>query len=572
MACLSLGVDPETLWALGESRGYRVQLSWTEGAADGAFDAQFIDPRHVVISHPIKPAAAELSTDWRTLASDPARALLLQQLGSRLRERLLGQLPDYMVPAQFIVLDSLPLNMNGKLDRKALPAPEYVGAADYAAPEGPIETALAAIWSDVLGVERVGRHDNFFELGGDSILSLQIVARAYQAGWKLTSRQMFERQTLALLAGRVEPITEASAADSAHEPMTGVVPLLPMQAHFFEQVIPHRHHWNQSVLLQSREPLEAGRVARALGVILNHHDALRLRYIQDEHGEWQQRYAEPSAEDEVLWVRRASSVEEITTICAEAQQSLSLSDGPLLRAVLIDAADGHARLLLAIHHLVVDGVSWRILLEDLQQAYLQARAPMPARTARFDQWASRFEGYSRNHADEIDYWQRLSGVPTQVPCDNPSGSNTLGDRAEVTLRLDRARTEALLKEVPAAYRTQINDVLLTALARALCAWSGHEQILIDLEGHGREELFDDLDLSRTVGWFTSLYPVALPRGDSPAAALKRVKELLREVPNRGLGYGALKYLGTDDAAAGSSVAPCVVRDVQLSRSVRQQLR
>ncbi|MCE8024896.1 non-ribosomal peptide synthase/polyketide synthase [Billgrantia aerodenitrificans] len=480
-------------------------------------------------------------------------AYVVPQAGSELdslslREALGQKLPDYMVPGVVVTLEALPLNANGKVDRKALPEPELASGSQYAPPQGEVEEALADIWSEILGVERVGRHDNFFELGGDSILSLQIVSRLLQAGWKITPRQLFERQSVAELAEVAEATSETLA--SSFGSAEGEVPLLPFQAEFFAQAIPARHHWNQAVLLHSREALDTKMLSQALSALVRHHDSLRLRYWQDADGAWRQHYSEVAdvQEQELLWVRQASDAAEIEALCESAQRSLDLSEGPLLRALAIEVDDGSWRLLLAIHHLVVDGVSWRILLDDLRAAYSQVRTgqaiELAEKSSSLLDWAGALQGYAETHGDELGHWQRLAGVPVELPCDEPDGENTSAWQTSIQLQLDEARTEALLKAAPTAYRTQVNDILLTALGRALCDWSGHERILIDLEGHGREDLFEGIDLSRSVGWFTSLFPVVLAPQGELEQALKRVKEGLRETPHRGLGYGVFKHLGS----------------------------
>jgi amino acid adenylation domain-containing protein/non-ribosomal peptide synthase protein (TIGR01720 family) len=465
-----------------------------------------------------------------------------------LRERLAQVLPDYMVPAVIVALEALPLTANGKVDRKALPEPGRADEQVHEPPSGRSEEALAGVWAEVLGLARVGRHDNFFELGGDSILSLQIVARARRAGWKLSPRQLFERQTLAQLA----PVAEAvdAQAPSRAAIVEGEVELLPVQARFFDAAVPSRHHWNQALLLQSREPLEAPALKRALAALVRHHDSLRLRYRQDTQGRWTQTYAALSDAqlEDLLWVREAGDAQELEALCDAAQRSLDFEEGPLLRALAVRLADGGWRLLLAIHHLVVDGVSWRILLEDLQSAYSQSRAGepivFPAKTSSLAEWAHALQTYARTHEQELAHWRAVAEAPAGIPCDHPEGGNTAALQSSIELRLDRARTEALLKRAPAAYRTQVNDLLLTALGRALCTWSGHSRIQVDLEGHGREDLFADIDLSRTVGWFTSVFPVALDPLGEPGEALKRVKESLRGVPHHGLGFGVFQYLGS----------------------------
>ena len=456
-------------------------------------------------------------------------------------------LPEYMVPSAWVELERLPLSPNGKVDRRALPLPDQQKRV-WEAPQGDIEPVLARIWQEVLGVERVGRDDNFFELGGDSILSLLIVERVRLAGWKVTPRQLFERQTVVQLAAVAEPVAATVvAAETLIQDTTNA--FLPMQAWFLDLPMEQRHHWNQAVLLTSREPLDMVLLERALHVLVQHHDALRLRLTQDSTGRWS--LGSEQSSTDLLWVREAATSADVTTLCNQAQRSLDLGQGPLLRALAINLADGTWRLLLVIHHLAVDGVSWRILLADLRTAYAQLQAgetvALPPKTTSCNEWATRLARHAKSPAlrAQIDYWQGVACSPAGLPCDFPDGANIVAHQQHGTFRLDRTLTQRLLQEAPAAYRTHVNDLLLTALGRALCNWTGEQRIRIDLEGHGREDLFDDLDLSRTVGWFTSLYPVSIePQGDV-GAALKRVKESLRRVPDRGLGFGVLKYLGED---------------------------
>ncbi|WP_146749467.1 condensation domain-containing protein, partial [Paracidovorax anthurii] len=297
--------------------------------------------------------------------------------GQELRRALEGRLPEYMVPWVVQVLDELPLNANGKIDRKALPAVQGQVPGGYEAPRGEVEEALAGIWAQVLGLERVGRSENFFELGGDSILSLQIVARLRAAGWRVTPRQMFERQTVEQLAGVAQAVAaEAAEVGRRVSQREGEVPLLPIQAEFFGQAMGRRSHWNQAVLLRPEQALQEGALERAVDAVLGRHDALRLRFEEragsEGEGGVRQYYGERDRASEVVWRREARDAQELQEWCEQAQRSLDLERGPLMRVVHARLGDGQERVLVVIHHLAVDGVSWRVLLEELQQAYGQA--------------------------------------------------------------------------------------------------------------------------------------------------------------------------------------------------------
>ena len=480
---------------------------------------------------------------------DPATAGDWQ---AALAAHLLRGLPEYMVPGHWISLEQLPLSPNGKLERRALPRPDLSSAQqDYTAPATELEQRLADIWQTVLGVSPLGVDDNFFALGGDSIISIQVVSRARQAGIAFSPRDLFQHQTIRSLA-RVAELSTHTAIDQgiAH----GAVALAPVQQWFFEQAMPAPHHWNQALLLQPRQPLEAAPLEQALRQLLSHHDALRLRFEQHD-GRWQQAYADLSA-DSLLWHKAAAGTDELNALCEHAQRSLDLQQGPLLRALLVDMPDHTQRLLLVIHHLAVDGVSWRVLLEDLQQFYAQpSHAPQP-KTSAYQAWTARLAEEAHARLPELALWQaQLAAAPHELPRDHLEAGLRTRHAQKVELTLDAERTRQLLQVAPATYRTQVNDLLLTALARVICRWSGHASSLIQLEGHGREELFADVDLSRTVGWFTSLFPVQLTPAAGLGESIKAIKEQLRSVPDKGVGYGLLRYLAGEAAGAQLAALP-----------------
>jgi amino acid adenylation domain-containing protein/non-ribosomal peptide synthase protein (TIGR01720 family) len=539
-------------------RGFRIELAEIEVAL-----LAFQGVRQAgVLVHEDDAGRARLVAYW--VPTDPPGPTT-----EELRLWLQRTLPAPMVPSLFVALDELPLSPNGKLDRRALPAPaSVVPQVGAELPQDETEERLAVLWAEVLGIERVGIHDNFFELGGDSILSLQIVARAHRVGLWFHAGQIFEHPTvaeLARVAGR------RSTADTEQGIVTGPVPLTPIQQWFFARHLPTPHHYNQAVLLEVSERLAPVLLDRVLAALTAHHDALRLRFERDEADEnaWRQTLA-------ALEFRPAFSLIDLSRLPASArgasveeagaalEMSLDLGAGPLARLALFDLGEAEAeRLLFTCHHLVVDGVSWRLLLADLETAYRQLErgeaVDLGPKTTSFQRWAVRLEEYARSKAvgEELGYWLAAERIELpKLPVDLPSpGENTESSVRFVSAALSLEETRVLLREVPEVYNTQINDVLLTALAFAFARWTDVPRLRVDVEGHGREEIAGDLDLSRTVGWFTTLFPVVLDlRGVSgPGEGLKAIKEQLRAIPARGLGYGLLRYLPGPEIGEGLSL-------------------
>jgi len=549
------GVEPEELWKLGEKLSCDVRLEWSGPGMEDSYDVVFKRPKGGQLLS-VRAANECGRKPWRSYANDPQKRDSAQSLVPALREFLQQRVPEYMVPSKFVVVEALPHTPSGKLDRQALRGLEPVRPIleqAHVAPRNPMEHTLAQIWSELLGLDRVGVHDNFFELGGDSILSIQVVARARRAGVRLTPMQLFQHQTIAGLA-EVADTTPAIQADQGI--LQGIVPLTPVQRWFFDQDLAEPHHYNQALYLEVPRDWEAEKLESVMRQLLVHHDALRLRY-QLESGAWVQTFAE-SGDEPVLGlvnltkVRGAAQAEALQEHAAKIQASLNLFTGPLMRAVLYDLGESRFnRLFLVIHHLVVDAVSWQILLEDLDTAYGQVSQgydiQLPPKTTSFQQWARRLTEYAQTKMveGEIEYWQKIEGVRVKpLPVDFAASANTGESLRYVVVGLSAEETRVLLQEVPRAYQTQINDVLLTALVQAFTNWTHDQMLLIDLEGHGREPLFEDVDLTRTVGWFTTIFPVLLycENGWNTAEKLKSVKEQLRQIPNRGIGFGLLRHL------------------------------
>ena len=310
--------------------------------------------------------------------------------------------------------------------------------------------------------------------------------------------------------------------------------------------------------MEAPRSVHATKLSIVLDRLLLHHDALRLRFVRTEHG-WRQTFAADAVTSlecfDLSTLPRAEREAAFESAAAGLQAGLNLDAGPLLRGALIDVGDPRTTyLLVVIHHLVVDAVSWRIFTEDLWNAYdqlvLGEDIQLPPKTTSFQHWSKRLTEYARSGAlgQEVAYWQRLSqSAVCHLPTDFPGGANTAASASAVTVTLNAEETRTLLQDIPKVYHTHINDVLLTALVRVIASWTGGNSVLVDLEGHGREPVIDDADVSRTIGWFTSVTPVRLELGPAtnPGDTLKSVKEQLRRVPNRGIGFGLLRYLSDD---------------------------
>ncbi|MBI5649978.1 MAG: amino acid adenylation domain-containing protein [Chloroflexi bacterium] len=540
-------------------RGFRIELGEIEAAL----------AEHSRIAH----AAAILRSDTgepRLVAYVVARSDLpgLGDLeGLEVREFLRAKLPDYMLPSAFVMLDALPLTANGKVDWRALPAPDATrdGArVEYVAPRTRAEEMLADIWARALGIARVGVNDDFFALGGDSILVIQIISRANQAGLSLTPKQLFQNPTIAQLAAVAGT---ARAIYAEQNRVTGAVTLTPIQRWFFDLDLRAPHHWNQSLLLQTRARLDRQTLEQAVAQIVAHHDALRTQFTRAD-ADWHAHIADVNERAPFEWIDLSDATDParaIETRAMELQASLNLATGDLFRVAYFDlGAERAGRLLLIAHHLGMDGVSWRIVLEDLLTAY--EGAPLPRKTTSFQHWAQRLNAHAQADAvrAELPFWVETLRDSAALPMDT-DGANTEASAQSVAVLLDADETRALLRDA----ERDINAILLTALAQALARWSDARALVVDLETHGREDLFDDVDVARTVGWFTALYPVRLKLSNP---TLRAIKDQLRRAPHHGIGYGLLReqlhampraqivfnYLGQidqDRASAAFAIAP-----------------
>ncbi|MDO3300311.1 Probable peptide synthetase NRP [Mycobacteroides abscessus subsp. massiliense] len=535
-------------------RGYRIELGEIQAALarlDGVEQA-------VVIAREDRPGDKRL-VGYIMGTADPVEA----------RSALAERLPAYMVPAAVVVLDALPLTVNGKLDKRALPAPEYrsVGT-DYRAPSGPVEKILADIYAQVLGVDRVGVDESFFDLGGDSILSMQVVSRARAAGVHCRPRDIFVEQTVSAVAA-VASLSDGGAGIVDD----GIGPVLATPIiHWLQSVPGPVDQFNQTIVLQAPVGVTEDDVVVILQALLDRHATLRLRAESgDASGGWSLLVPDAGTVDARACLRVAESLSDAELVAARSR--LNPAAGAQLSAVWVPDS---RQLALMIHHLAVDGVSWRILLEDLNIAWAQHHGGQPVQLptggTSFARWAALLDEHARSQdvVATADAWREVAAVPAALPAVMP-GLDTYATAKTLSVSLDAGTTRELLSEVPAAFHAGVQDILLIAFGLAWNEFldSNTTSIAIGVEGHGRQEELgtvagQDIDLSRTVGWFTTKYPVSLSVGglswkeiaDGSAdlgPIIKSAKEQLRALPDP-LTYGLLRYLNPDVDLSGPEPA------------------
>ncbi len=522
-------------------RGYRIELGEIEQALLS----------HEEINQAVVLAKANQSGEKELVAYITSK---VEQNTSGLRAYLAETLPAYMLPATFVQIEAMPLTANGKVDKKSLTNAglKLKSGAEYVAPRTEQENVLVSVWSDVLKRADIGIKDSFYHLGGDSIKSIQVVARLKQHGYSLKVEHLLRTPVVEELARLMARTTQVSDQSE----VSGEVVLTPIQDWFFKaEGIKVHDHYNQSVVLYSREQLEGNILEKSLADLTRHHDALRMVYQQSPSGAWQQFNQDTKPRSYTLDFYDLGdsddALDQMMQVGEDLQSAISITAGPLLRVLHFRLQDGD-RLGLIIHHLVVDGVSWRILLEDLSNlytSYKEGKKPsLPSKTDSFQRWAFLQQEYAASPAldKERTYWQKVSGQPmAALPQDKalPEGRPAVLDSAE-SFGLDQNTTELLQTRVHRVYNTEINDVLLTGLGLALKEVLTVDKSVLKMEGHGREEILDGVDISRTVGWFTTVYPFVLQVADSSnqTQSLVNVKEGLRSIPNKGIGYGILSHL------------------------------
>jgi iturin family lipopeptide synthetase C len=508
-------------------RGFRIELTEIENS---------------LLSHPdIKQAAAVAKKKGgeKVLA---AYYLAEKEIASTvLRAYLLERLPAYMIPSYFVFLNQLPLTSNGKLDKKNLPDPEIVLENNYEAPRTAKEKLLATHWGSVLGIANPGIEDNFFSVGGDSIKSIQISAKMRNEGYEVGVNDIFTFPTIRQLAAKIKPLHSMSDQGA----VTGEVPYSPAQEWFFKNARTDLHHFNQSVLLHFQEGISLDTLKKIIEKLVQQHDALRMSFklIDGKIVQYNKGLELQAEIQEFQFAQQKDAEALMSKKSNEIQASVNLETGPLMQIGLFHLKKG-SRVLMVIHHLVVDAVSWRILLEDFETLHKQSLKNevqvLPLKTDSFQLWTKQLQLYAKSKpfGRAIDYWERNTYFRTdRILRDFLTGKNFFADQECCSFQLSKEMTEQLTTNAHAAFNTQMNELLLTGFLLAINKQYGYANMLIDLEGHGREEIGQEINVSRTIGWFTSIYPVLLEMQiGNLSAVLIHIKETLRKIPNKGMDY------------------------------------
>ncbi len=517
------GIDPEDAIEAAEAAGYRARAAVSP--KPGTFEL-LLDrgPRSLAPSAPTPSEARDAE-----LTSDPNRGTAARTLRREWRATLQATLPDYMVPSALVVLPAMPLSPSGKVDRRALPPPDRQRrTVPPVAATNATEEAIAALWKETLGVETVGVHDNFFDLGGDSIVALQIAAKAREVGLALSPAVLFAHHTIAELATVVGERGEVQAEQGQ---VSGEQTLTAMQRWTLDHAPAHPDRTGMITRLRLRRPVDLAQLRRAADAVVAHHDALRLSFTRTDEG-WTARYGEGG----------------LAVVAGDGpfDTGLDLAEGPVGR-LWVEGTEPGDRVTLVLHHMVADGISLRLVLGDLERALDAIEAgeepELPSKSTSFRYAAERFAALAEGAArGELPYWESvLAHDHAPLPGD-PEVPDLERSEGAIERSLEPEETRALLTAAPKALGARVDDLLLAALAWGLSRWTGGARFCVDTESHGREAIFDEVDLSRTVGVFSALYPVSLPVGADPFETLREVQGERRAIPRNGLGFGLLRWI------------------------------
>jgi amino acid adenylation domain-containing protein/non-ribosomal peptide synthase protein (TIGR01720 family) len=548
-----VGIDPEAFWALEQAGTHTIIINWS-GEDYGCYDVVCLPLLAGAKPKGEGQRAPGFRPEQEVYANYPLQRSENMALIAEMREYLRLHLPDYMLPAHFVVVDSLPLTPNGKLDRSRLPHPIIARTGmreKFVAPRSVTEETLFQIWRQVLNLEQIGTHDNFFHLGGDSLLVIRIVARANQEGIRITTKQVFLHPTIAALAA----VAGSSRLVAEQAPIIGPLSFMPSQSWFLEMDHQHLNYYNIEFLLEAQEKLDPALIKTVIACLLLQHDSLRLRLALEK----KKPQLILAAPDERVPLRRVniadlSAMEQeaaIEALVSEVQCSLDLENGLLFQAIFLErGAQKPDAVLFAAHYLLADLLSWQILLADFALAYQQLQHEgeinLPAKTTSVKQWVERLiDHVPIVIQQEQAYWlAEPRKHVSSLPLDFPAGANTVASSRSVVLQFSKEDTRVLLHGFPRLAGAQIDAVLLTALTEAFTRWTGSSTFLVELLGHGREALFEDMDLSHTIGSLNIMFPVLLEKDAAVSVPemLKTIQAQLQAIPYHGIGYGILRYL------------------------------
>ncbi|UOX98968.1 amino acid adenylation domain-containing protein (plasmid) [Bacillus cereus] len=467
-----------------------------------------------------------------------------------IRSFISHMLPSYMIPSFFIYMDQLPLTINGKVDRQALPDPMLNNDSNYTHLEEVDEDVtgmVSEVLKEILQTDRIELHSNFYHLGGDSIKAIQVSARLQELGWKVRVKDVLNYPVISELAAMLVKQKDVTVSQTL---VTGKIEPTPIMRWFLDQQFKNPHHWNQSVLLSLKKPVKEEYVNKMLNTIMHHHDLLRLRY--EDKQDYFYYDEDMSIVDSKVTMFDLSEIpiemalNQVHIKGEELKGSLNLNVGPLFKGALFQLSNDQQLLLLTAHHLIVDAVSWRILIEDanrcLNSLYLGEVPSLPLKTNSFQDWSEALNSRGVNLVRaELDYWESIDNMlDNNFQINREKENSTVESCTTLTFTLNADDTRKLLTTANVPYNTQPMELLLAVLTENLGKYTNQDQIKFELEGHGREELFEHLDISRTVGWFTTMYPIVLKVSHNIANQIKSVKEEVRKRPNKGIGYGILK--------------------------------
>jgi len=519
-------------------RGYRVELSEVEGAIRKLEEVKscFVTVIENQSGHKQIIAFNILN-----------QKISVQELKAKIKELL----PHFMVPTYVVEVDEFPLNTNGKVDKKILlehfekmEAKKNVEQTEE--PLSQVELDVLTIWRNCLNDSSIGPDDNFFDCGGDSIISIQVCSAAKEQDIYFTPKDLFEYQTVRELAKIVK---QMSPTITEQEKVEGDVPLTPIQQWFFQEEHRNINHWNQSIVLIEEPLFSLAQYQMIINQLVDHHDGLRTVFKQINNtivGEVQT--AHPACAFEEHLVRdftNEQTIQLIDTVEVQAQQSLNIYTGPLMKFVVFRSND-QVRIFWVIHHLLVDGVSWRIILEDFekgkQQILKSEPLSFPTKTTSYKKWGEVLKQYAQKElsSESIRYWEKelKYSVPSYL-----QKANELNHGTDIyQFKYNQTCTEHLIKTITKKYKTTVDEVLLSVIAHAVSKQWDIPELWIELEGHGREDIVDNVDITRTVGWFTTMYPVRLSGNETLDNVLRKTKQRLRAIPNKGFDYSVLKYL------------------------------